>query len=235
MHNKFLTFKFRKGSIIKIRNIENKEDTSGLGMIWEIFIRRNYTPRGFEINLKDTVIDIGANIGIFSLYASKIAKEGKIYSYEPFNIHYKRLSDNIQLNNLKNIFSFNLAVCEKKGKKDLFISNQSSGMHSLVFNNDSKEKISISCTTLKDIFKENKIKECNFIKIDCEGSEYNILYNSPKNVLNKIKKIALEFDNIDKEKRNCLQLKKFLEQNGFEVKIRGAQQHQGILYAKRLN
>lgn len=232
IHNKFLIFCFRNGLTIKVRNIENKRDSSGIGMVWEVFIRRNYNPKGFEINEKDTVIDIGANIGIFSLYASKKAKFGKIYSYEPFDVHYKRFKDNIKINNANNILGFNLAICGENCKRDLFISEQSSGMHSLIINKDSKTKVSIDCITLKDVFEQNNIKRCDFLKIDCEGSEYEILYTSPKSVLSKIKKISLEFDTIDKEKKNGPELKKFLEKNGFDVAIRGEKNKQGIIHAK---
>jgi len=233
IHSDYLMFRFRKGLVLNIRNIKNKGDTSGLGMVWEILIKKNYTPNGFEIHNTDIIIDIGSNIGVFSLYASKLAKEGEIYSYEPFNTHYSRLNENIKINNCKNIHAFNLAVCDKKGKRDLFISNQSSGMHSIIFKKNSKEKMSINCTTLKDIFKENKIKQCDLLKIDCEGAEYDILYNSPASILKKVKKIALEFDNID-EKRNSLELKRFLENKGFSVRINGEIEKQGILYAKRI-
>jgi len=233
IHNKFLTFKFRNGSEVKLRNILNKGDTSGIATIWEIFIKKNYTPKGFEINKDDTIIDIGANIGVFSLYSALKSINGKVYSYEPFETHYQRLTDNIKLNNLINIFPFNLAVCEKSGKRNLFISNQSSGMHSVVFDKNSSGTKMVNCTTLKDIFKQNNIKQCDFLKIDCEGAEYEIIYSTPKEIFKKIKKIALEFDNIDKEKKNCLELKNFLEKNNFEVRISGAEQHQGILYAKQ--
>ncbi len=120
VHNKYINFKFRNGESIKIRNIENKNDTSGLATIWEIFIMKNYSPKGMEIGDEDIIIDIGANIGAFSIYASRRAKHGKVYSYEPFKNHYKRFLDNIKLNNLKNIFAFNLVFGKKKQKKEHF-------------------------------------------------------------------------------------------------------------------
>jgi len=234
IHSKYINFKFRRNGGIKIKNIENKEDTSGIAMVWEVFIKKNYCPKGMEIKNNDLVIDIGSNIGIFSIYASMKSPKGKIYSYEPFKTHYNRFLKNIELNNLKNINPNNLAVCRQKGKRELFINEKSSGMHSVIFKENSKNKAIINCTTLKDIFEINKIKKCNFLKIDCEGAEYEIIYNTPKNILCKIEKISLEFDNIDKKDKNCFSLKKFLEANNFKVTIKGANQHQGILYAKNI-
>ena len=232
-NNKHMTFKFRDGRIVKIRNAADEDDTSGIGTVHGIFFRDDYCQKGLTIEEGDIVIDIGANIGIFSIYASLKAPKGKVYAYEPFKVHYKRLLDNLKANNLKNVSAFNLAVCKKKGKRNLFIHKNCSGMHSLVFKEDSKGKAIVDCITLKDIFEKNNIKKCDFLKIDCEGAEYEILYNAPKNILKKINKISLEFDNIDTYQQNCFQLKKFLKDNDFIVRILGAHQKQGILYAKK--
>lgn len=141
--------------------------------------------------------------------------------------------DNIKLNNSKNVFPFNLAVGGKSGERNLFINPASSGMHSLVFEGGSGKEISVDCISLEEIFRNNKIGKCDFLKIDCEGAEYEILYETPINILKRVDKIALEFDNIDKEKKNCFALKEFLEKNNFEVKINGSENHQGILYAHK--
>lgn len=234
LNDEYIYFKFRKGGNVKIRNIKNKGDTSGLATIYEIFLMKNYSPKGLKIGQKDIVIDIGANIGVFSLYASMMTRKGKVYSYEPFNAHYKRLQDNIALNNIKNISPFNLAVCKNSGERSLFINKECSGMHSVVFEDNNKEEVKIKCTTLEEIFKKNKIKKCDFLKVDCEGAEYEIIYNTSNKIFDKIDKIALEFDNIDNGKKNCQELKKFLEKRGFKIIIHGAKQHQGILYAKKI-
>lgn len=231
INSRDVVFKFKKEPRIIIEKGYGKYETTGLASIWEIIIRKNYTPKGFEINKGDNIIDIGANIGIFSIWAGKKAKYGKVYSYEPFKPHYNRFCKNIKLNALENISAFNYAVCKKNGKRNLFIDKDSSGMHSLIFNNSNKEERIVECITLKDIFIKNKIKQCDFLKIDCEGAEYEILYNTPKEILKKIMKISLEFDNLDDKKNNCKYLKIFLEKNNFIVKIIGENQKQGILYA----
>jgi len=56
---------------------------------------------------KDTFIDIGANIGLFSLLAARFADtEGHVIAFEPTSTTYQRLQENIQLNGLKNIQAF---------------------------------------------------------------------------------------------------------------------------------
>lgn len=230
--NKDILIKLRNGEEIKIKKEEKIGETSGLANIYEIFLIKNYNPKGMEIKDEDTIIDIGSNIGMFTIYSSLLSPNGKVYSYEPFKIHFKRLLRNIELNKLKNVVPFNLAVCGSKGKRELNISNISSGMHSFFFKGSGK-KVSVECTTLENIFDSNKIERCDFLKLDCEGSEYEILYNTPERIFKKINKIALEWDHLDNEKMNVNSLKNFLEKKGFKIKIKGENQRAGILYAKK--
>lgn len=74
-------------------------------------------------------------------------------------------------------------------------------------------------TSLNSLFKRYKINHCDFLKIDCEGSEYEILKNTSSETLKKIKYIAFEihlFDN--KMKKNYLWLKKILLKNKFVLR-----------------
>lgn len=233
LKNNILVYKFRNGLKFSIENAKNKFESSGMATITEIIIYKNYNPPGFEIKENDIIIDIGANIGIFSIYSSLNAKKGKIYAFEPFKKHFSKLNKNLRLNNLANVKTFNLAVGKKKGKRDFFVSETHTGAHSLLENKDTRIKTTVEVIGLKQIFEENKIKECDLLKIDCEGGEYEILYSTPKKILDKIKKIALEFDNLDNSLKNGISLKKYLEKKGFEVKIEGGHDPSGILYAKR--
>ncbi len=232
LNNNYVTHKLRNGLVIKIKKPEKQGETSGLANIFEIFLIKNYNPKGMEIKNGDTIIDIGANIGMFTLYASLLSQRGKVYSYEPFPIHFERMLNNIKLNGLKNVVPFNLAVSESNKKRGLNISDVSSGMHSFFFKGSGK-KVYVGCTTLKEIFDINNLEKCDFLKLDCEGSEYEILYNAPKKYLDKIEKMALEWDNLDNEKMNINYLKKFLRKNEFKIKVKGEKNKAGILYAKR--
>jgi len=228
-----IDFIFKRDLRIIINKGHGKYETTGLATIWEIVIKKNYNPRGFEIKLKDIIIDIGANIGIFSIYAAKKAIYGKIYSFEPFKSHYRRFLKNIELNKIKNIKPFNLAVSKKEGEQRLFLSEINSGGHSL-HPIKGQESVIIKTLTLNKIIKENKLKKIDLLKLDCEGSEYEIIYSTSKKNLKIIKKIVLEYENIDKNKNNLKYLKKFLEKEGFKVLLKdGGNKPQGILHATR--
>src|SRR3990167_6652949 len=72
-------------------------------VIWEVWSLHDYDKGGFEIKPKDTVIDIGAQIGAFSVYAAKKASKGKVIAYEPFLESFKILETNRKLNKIKNL------------------------------------------------------------------------------------------------------------------------------------
>lgn len=229
LKNKQLIYYLRNGVKYKVRG-----GTCDRGIIQEIWFWKIYTPPLFEIKPDDIVIDIGAQIGIFSIFASKLAPYGKVYSFEPVPENFKLLCENIRLNNCQNIFCFQKAISDKEGEEIIFLNPHNVGGHSLLVD-FCGEKLSISTVTLENVIKKEKIEKIDFLKIDCEGMEYRILLSS-KNCLRKISKIALEYhEDIDKNS-NPENLKKFLEEEGFLVEISSIN-NMPLLYAlnKSLN
>ena len=130
--------------------------------------------------LKDakTFIDIGANIGIMSLYAAKIMnKKGKIWSFEPLTSTYNILTQNIKLNRFQNIRSENLAIGSRNESLSIYENiNINRGAASLIDDGDSKLKQSVKVIRLDHYLENNKINEpIDCIKIDVEGWELQVL------------------------------------------------------------
>ncbi len=207
----------RKGEVVyKLRNGIMLKATKGSfdkSIIKEIWLDKNYNPPGFEIGKKDIVIDIGAHKGFFSIFAAVQAREGEVYSFEPSSYNFKFLVENIKINNLSNIKAFNLGVCEKRGMKRLFMSNESATYS--IYGNNKKYYEDIRCITLEDIFTNHRIEKCDFLKMDCEGVEYEILFNTPKDIIHKIDKISLEAHITPEYKPD--DIKNFLIHNKFRV------------------
>lgn len=136
----------------------------------EIFKSEIY--KGY-INEGDTVLDLGANIGIFSLYAQPIAKI--VYAFEPTPDHFECLEKLIEYNEFKNIVPIRKAIANKNGKQDFFFSNNQT-MNSLKEAvGDTGRKIAVDTVTLDTFFDEFDIDRVNFMKLDIEGSEGEIL------------------------------------------------------------
>ncbi len=124
----------------------------------------------------DVFIDIGANIGTYSISASGcLDKEmgGTIYAFEPVSSIYKRLIDNIELNQVDNILPNKLGIIDDNKTINLYLSsNENLGMSS-IFHHDTEsgEVEKVEAIRLDDFISENNIKKVDLVKIDIEGAE----------------------------------------------------------------
>lgn len=209
-----------------IYNVDNKAKfklrvyTSDKLVLLETWKTNSYITEGFNIKKDDVVVDIGANIGAFSILAAKKASDGRVFAYEPNKGNYSLLLKNKALNNLNNLFIANLAIARKKGRINLFISKLNYAAHS-IYETESKNSTKVYSITLKDIFAMNNFKKINYLKIDAEGAEYDILLNTPSEVIRKVDKIVLEYHDYLNHNHTCNDLEKYLKRNGFKVKVCG--------------
>jgi len=227
INQKYLQYTLNNNIRITVRS-----KTHDSGIIAGVMIHNEYTPKGFEIATGDIVVDVGAHIGVFSIFASTKKGAGKVYAIEPAPDNYALLEQNITNNNIKNIYPFNLAISAKNGKQDFFLYDDTVG-HSLYVRKGMKSnKISVKTSSFENFMKQNKIKHIDFLKIDCEGAEYPLLFNLPKTILEKIKKLSIEYHYVDNE-NNIFVLKEFLQKRGFEFTTLFYTPTSGILYAKQ--
>lgn len=139
--------------------------------------------RGFldflKKNLKngDVFFDVGANIGLVSLFAGKLVGEnGKVFSFEPHPEVYNDLQENIRINSFKNILSFNIGLGNENKKMTLFSNlNVNRGASSLIQPSDPSGEFKVVVKKLDDFLEENLIKRVDFVKIDVEGFELEVL------------------------------------------------------------
>ena len=188
----------------------------------EIFMENAYSI-GLKKTIKNnpTIIDIGANVGFFSLFALSKYPTCTVYSYEPIYYNFQQLIRNKELNITKKINCFNKAVCGYNGKIELnFEKTDSFTTSATIIDNtghDNRNAIEVSCLTLSEIFKENNLNKCDLLKIDCEGAEYDILFNTPEEILNKIDQMAIEIHSGRNENENIQSLKIFLLKFNFKL------------------
>jgi len=222
---------FKKGGAVTVRlrngTLLNVSGPADLSMLTEIWAIEQYTPQGFEIKRKDVIIDVGAHVGFFSVYAARYAPEGMVISFEPLPANYENLKKNIFQNGIKNIRPFNLAVAMTSGVRDFYEYEGHNGCHSLYFRGNGK-KIEVSAISLKEVLVKNKVEHCNILKMDCEGAEFEILLNTDKAVFSKIDKIVGELHTDIQKKYGADQLLKHLDLCGYAVTIDA-----GMFYATR--
>lgn len=161
----------------------------------EILNFNAYEPGELTLALKmikenDTVFDIGANIGWFSLNIARIAK-AKVYAFEPIPKTYYYLKKNIKLNNLVNIYPHIFGFSDKNSIIDFYFYPQGSGNASILNLTKKRavEKISCPVKTI-DWFIGKKNIVVDFIKCDIEGAEL-FVYKGAENTIKKHKPIVL--------------------------------------------
>lgn len=184
---------YKGETLLELRNglklsILSKQD---IPTLYEVFKERVYHQLFQNLKVSPQVIvDIGANIGSFSLAAKREFPEAKIYAYEASHDNFLKLKENISLNNLS-IECFNLAVAADDTTRMLFHAD-TTGKHSFFGQGDREE---VHCIALDTII--SKLGKIDLLKMDIEGAEEEVLSASHK--LSNIARIAIEFhDNKDK-------------------------------------
>lgn len=137
-------------------------------------------------------VDIGANIGLFSLTASKlVGNKGSVISFEPFSKNYDSLHTNISLNRFTNIQIEQVAIGDTIENTTLYYNEKEKNFGMVSMNETDysiKEKTTV--ITLDSYVTKNKIDAIDFIKIDIEGNEFSAL-NGMKTVLTNLNPILL--------------------------------------------
>lgn len=128
------------------------------------------------------IFDIGSNIGTFTSWMSKAFTNGKIYSFEPQRLVFQIICGNMAINNLDNVYIFNMALGNENKTIEFeepdYFQNVDYGTFSLVNNvleKKSKYKNIIDLMTLDNFTIKYKIEKIDFIKIDAEGMDLDVL------------------------------------------------------------
>lgn len=178
---------------------------------WEYFCNGTYDENEmslilYDINIDKTFIDVGANIGFYTVAVAKKIKEnngkGKVISFEPHPKNFQRLKKNIELNDLSSYVDLhNIGLSDKDQTLNLvlredFSQGAETGNASVAINSDYDhgfEKIKIKTKMFDNFFKLNYPNlKISFIKIDIEGHEDNFLKGAQKSIQKHFPKIVIE-------------------------------------------
>lgn len=212
-----------------VYDLENFDD---LWVFYEIFIKREYghIPHG-----KVTIVDIGANNGLFMLYCKAKNADATLHCYEPVPSCAKHIGETVYENNLSNVFVHQKAVSSSRGEQKLFLGSLTiaASLYENIASTDNA--ISVETDTLEHIFTDNAISSIDYLKVDCEGGEYDIFYTAPAELLEKCKHMMIEYHDID-DLKNGRQLYKHLKaklpQRKVLFHVHPAHPHNGFISVK---
>ncbi len=173
-----------------------------------------------KLNKNDVVVDIGAHIGSFALPA--FFNGAIVYAFEPDPKNYGILNLSIQANSIKTqqgFFLENVAVSKSSGFADFSIGATSTtgslsraGFYKAVA---CAPRIMCKTISLSEMFEKYNIKNCRLLKIDCEGSEYDIFYSTSPDVFRKIQNIVMDAHKV--KNNNPKELEDYLKAQGFKL------------------
>lgn len=205
--------------------LHTRRNRSDLHMIDEIWAYRKYDYFGYRVTPGSTVVDIGAHIGTFTVYAARACGASKVISFEPHPDNYRVLSKNVERNHLRNVTCVNQAVAGNVQRRTLRLDSTESGSHSLVTGSPERT-LEVECCTLEEVFRRFSLTKIDYLKVDCEGAEYEILENATAK-LSQITRISMETHTTPHRKAEDLE--RLLRAHGFEVSLFGGSR----LYATR--
>ena len=168
--------------------------TFDLYIVAEIFLENSYLIPNLKAKSLETVIDLGANIGIFSLWIAQKYSPKKIISVEMDKDNFNQLLLNTKTNSdilSSGFVAINKAIYSSKTNLHYEKVLINKGMHNLTEKNFGKN--TVQTTTLSEIIEDNNLKIIDLIKIDIEGSEKHLLNLENKEIFSeKVKYIAME-------------------------------------------
>ena len=195
-------------------------------VLFQVFCERVY-----PTDRNSVVVDIGANIGCFSLYAAFGGAE-KVYAFEPNREAYHCMLENIRGNNLqKVIVPYNYAVTSKSNEV-VTIPKAASPQNRIAYENaniDRDEYELVNTISLNDIVSKESISCVHLLKMDCEGSEYDIIASTSKSTFSKISRIIVEYHH-----GKAGEMVENLQQHGFKLEKQSrATEKEGMLWFRK--
>lgn len=223
--------RFKDGRVFHLRG-----GTRDRHIFHRLYIRDEYRIQDLRKRDLDCVIDIGGHIGGFSFLVAPFAR--RVLVFEPVNENFDLLQKNLSSSQFGHVSCIKAAAIKGEKEVKIFTSATSSGSHSAYPRKGADGTYEmVPGLSLEDIFREYDIERCDLLKLDCEGTEYGLIFSANEELLSRISRIVLEFHNVSGGDPgwNADALRERLEGNGFKVDMKSRKRHlnQGIMLCQR--
>lgn len=218
------TIELKEGGRYRARNAMD------ILILKETCIDRDYERGVTPVQDGWTIVDIGAGAGDFAISVALRGPRSKIFAFEPWRESFDLMRENLALNGISNVEPFAEAVAGRSGELFLYTATGIEGQHRT--SDSGPSGVSVPAVTLSQLFTRSGIVVCDFLKIDCEGGEFDILFHAGDDALARIRHIAMEYhDGVTSYSHRDLVA--FLESRGFTTQRRPSRAHAnlGFLFA----
>ena len=200
---------------------------------YDKFIVQEICTGAYDIALKDlpttpTVIDAGAHIGVFSTEVIRKFPSARLVCIEPMPENIILLKKNIKDNyDSSKVVIVEGVLTNKSDDQRIYNRKDHSAGFNLYMPTENSE--SVRSYTLEKILADNNIEHCDLLKLDIEGSEYEVLFGAQKHILARVQRIVMEYHPFPKEMADKDKLARFLNAQGFVTTFYAKK----LMYAER--
>lgn len=236
----YFHYKNNKSDSVKLttrkRGIEIVVPRKLMGVFKEIFFNDFYDIGLLKKITKPSpvVVDIGANAGYFTILSNNYFNPELVLAYEPIPTNYRMLINNLRFDKNKINKAFQKAVGKpglEKIELNIDVNDEltvTASSYSKI--NSGEIRLAVECTDLPKIFEENNLNNIDLLKMDCEGSEYDVFYTLDEKYWEKIFVITMEVHEIDSERNNLFSLTKFLMSKNYKLKVKRINNETSMLW-----
>lgn len=194
-------------------SFEVRAGTDDRHVLYEIYVQGIYDA---PIGPGDVVVDIGANIGGFTVLAAR--RGARVVAFEPFPANFAALERNVRRNGLQAELA-QVAVADAARTAPLVIPDDASfsGRYSL-HEGRGEQTIEVRCIPFDEVLAEFALPAIDLLKLDCQGSEYEILFSASPASLQRVRSVIVECEAFpDQPEWSPAAMAGFLREHGFAV------------------
>lgn len=215
-----MRFRLRDGSVVRCRIVD-------AGGILSVSVDRDYDVPGVDWGALRTILDVGAHVGAFTVWAAMRSPGARILAVEPNPDTFALLQRNIRDNGLENtVVAVNAAVGSESGAGTLELVEHSLGTR---LARAGTGTVSVEVQTIPSLLAAAGMSEVDLVKMDCEGMEYEVFKTLPPGQLSRFDAIACEYH--PEPGHTVKEIDELLRASGFRVQHPEAPL--GVLWATR--
>ncbi len=153
-----------------------------------------YGLTGLGLKPGDTVVDVGANVGLVAMAVSRLYPGVRVIAMEPHPVTFGMLSRNLIRNGVQGVEPYRLGVSGDGLTVTLASADQSTGASSWLAEPvpPGHDAVSVETLTLADVFGRFGVDHCAWLKVDCEGDEHPALMGCPPGFFAAVDRLSVE-------------------------------------------